>query len=54
MVTLKSGPTRAGREQEQALVEAALDRNAKKAVRILRKHIDDSAAMIMQQLRNRF
>jgi GntR family transcriptional regulator, carbon starvation induced regulator len=53
MVTLKSGTTRAGREQEQALVDAALARDAKAASRILRTHIDDSAATILRQLRHR-
>ncbi len=53
MVTLKAGATRAGREQEQALVEAVLARNTKKAIRILCTHIDDSAAEITRQLRER-
>ena len=53
MVTLKAGTTRAGREQEEALVEATLGRHVKKAVRILCTHIDHSAAVIMQQLQAR-
>jgi GntR family transcriptional regulator, carbon starvation induced regulator len=53
MVSLKAGTTRAGREQEQALVDAVLGRNAKKAVRVLRTHIDHSAAVIVRQLRDR-
>lgn len=53
MVTLKAGTTRASREQEQALVEAVLARNSKKAIRILCTHIDHSAAMIMRLLRDR-
>jgi GntR family transcriptional regulator, carbon starvation induced regulator len=53
MVTLKAGTTRTGREQEQALVDAALARDAKAASRILCTHIDDSAATILRQLRHR-
>ena len=44
---------RAGREQEQALVDATLARDARTASRILRTHIDDSAAMILLQLQDR-
>jgi DNA-binding GntR family transcriptional regulator len=53
MVTLKAGSTRIGREQEESLVEATLARNTKKASRILCTHIDDSASMIVRQLRDR-
>jgi GntR family carbon starvation induced transcriptional regulator len=53
MVTLKAGSTRNGREQERALVDAALARDAKTASRILCTHIDDSAALILRQLQDR-
>jgi DNA-binding GntR family transcriptional regulator len=53
MVTLKSGSTRNGREQERVLVDAALARDAKTASRILCTHIDDSAAAILRQLQDR-
>ena len=53
MVALKAGTTRTGRVQEQALVDAALDRNSKKAIRVLGEHIEHSAAVIMRQLRER-
>jgi GntR family transcriptional regulator, carbon starvation induced regulator len=53
LVILNAGSTRAGRQQEQALVDAALTRDAKTAAQILREHIDDSAAQIVRQLRDR-
>jgi GntR family transcriptional regulator, carbon starvation induced regulator len=53
MVTLKAGSTRNGREQERALVDAALARDARAASRILCTHIDDSAAAILRQLQDR-
>jgi DNA-binding GntR family transcriptional regulator len=53
MVILKAGTTRAGRQQEQALVEAALARKTKTAIEVLCAHIDDSAAVIVRQLRSR-
>jgi GntR family transcriptional regulator, carbon starvation induced regulator len=53
LVILNAGSTRAGRQQEQALVDAALTRDAKTAVQVLCEHIDDSAAQIVRQLRER-
>jgi DNA-binding GntR family transcriptional regulator len=53
LVILNAGSTRAGRQQEQALVDAALTRDAKTAVHVLCEHIDDSAAQIVRQLRER-
>jgi GntR family carbon starvation induced transcriptional regulator len=54
LVTLKAGATRHGREQEEALFNAALARNAKLAGQILCAHIDDSASLILRQLQDRF
>lgn len=51
-VTLDAKMTRRARQQEGALLNAALARDAKKAVRILQTHIDDSTALIVRQLRN--
>jgi GntR family carbon starvation induced transcriptional regulator len=53
LVILNAGTTRPGRQQEEALYNAALARNAKKASQILCKHIDDSASLILRQLRER-
>jgi GntR family transcriptional regulator, carbon starvation induced regulator len=53
LVTLNAGATRSGRQQEQALFNATLARNAKKAGQVLCTHIDDSAALIVRQLRER-
>jgi DNA-binding GntR family transcriptional regulator len=53
LVSLSAGGTRAGRQQEQALCEATLARDAKTASRLLSAHIDDSAALIVRQLRDR-
>jgi DNA-binding GntR family transcriptional regulator len=51
MVLLNAGTTRAGRQQEKALVDAALERNTKKASQILKAHIEDSAALIIRLLK---
>jgi DNA-binding GntR family transcriptional regulator len=53
LVILKAGTTRAGRQQEQALLDAALARDAKTPSQVLCAHIDDSAALIVRQLRDR-
>jgi GntR family carbon starvation induced transcriptional regulator len=53
LVILNSGTTRPGRLQEQALLDAALARDAKAASRVLCAHIDDSAEQIVRQLRDR-
>lgn len=54
LVMLDAGTTRSGREQEKALFDATLARKAKLASQILCAHIDDSAALIVRQLRARF
>jgi GntR family carbon starvation induced transcriptional regulator len=53
LVILNAGSTRTGRQQEQALVDAALARDARTASQVLCAHIDDSAAQIVRQLRDR-
>jgi len=53
LVILRAGTTRTGRQQEAALVDAALARKADKAVQILRAHIEESAAVILRQLKDR-
>jgi GntR family transcriptional regulator, carbon starvation induced regulator len=53
LVILDAGGTLQGRRQEEALFKATLARNAKKACQILCRHIDDSAVLIVQQLRER-
>ncbi len=51
-VTLDAKMTRRTRQQEAALLNAALAREAKKAVQILQSHIDHSAGLIVRQLRS--
>jgi len=51
-VTLDAKTTRRSRQQEAALLNATLSRDARKAVQILQAHIDDSSALIVRQLRN--
>jgi len=53
LVTLSSRMARTGRQQEQALVDAALARDAKTASQVLAAHIDDWTAQIVRQLRER-
>lgn len=53
LVVLNSRMARAGRLQEQELVEAALARDAKTASQVLCAHIDDWATQIVRQLRER-
>jgi GntR family transcriptional regulator, carbon starvation induced regulator len=53
LVILNAGSTRTGRQQEQALVDAALARDAKTASQVLCTHIDDWATQIVRQLRER-
>jgi DNA-binding GntR family transcriptional regulator len=53
LAMLNAGITKAGRQQEQALFNAAVARNAKTAVQILQAHIDDSAALILRRLKER-
>jgi GntR family carbon starvation induced transcriptional regulator len=53
LATLSSRMARTGRQQEQALVDAALARDAKTASQVLGAHIDDWAAQIVRQLRER-
>lgn len=53
LVSLHAATTRTGRQQEQALVDAALARDAKTATRVLRTHIEDWTAQIVRQLKQR-
>jgi len=53
LVMLKSGATKTGRQQEEALMETALARKAGKATQILRAHIEDWATIILRQLKDR-
>jgi len=53
LVNLQAAATRAGRQQEQALVDAALARDPKAATRVLATHIEDWTAQIVRQLKQR-
>lgn len=53
LVILKSGTTRNGRQQEEALLEATLARKTAKATQILRAHIEDWTTIILKQLKER-